>query len=464
MKVVLAGYNIDKSLIDKYINSPQASPEVISAAYARISRSPKAVDVLRHEALGEIEKARSSNQNIIFEMGHASIAEHAVFNIDIIGISRYLTEHIQRSRLASFTEKSQRYVTFQNDFIVPAELSNEHRNEYIDIMHSLFSAYQKSIEQLKQRLQVDFPDLQSRELDTIAKEDARYILPLCTKTQLGMTINARNLEVLLRRLSKLDLDEAKQLHKYLYDSVIDISPSLLRYVEEKPRKQICLKHIQNINKTGTRRSVSLIGYDCSPDDRIVSAIIHESTNLSYVDALTYASNMSPRQKRHFWSELFSETNYWDKMPRAFELSSFTFELIMSQCCWAQFKRHRMCTLLKKNNFTGKSNILPPNVLNYIGKEQWKPLFRKIDNLVAKLNTIHPLLNNYCLTNASPVSVVAKFNLRELYHFVRLRSDLHAQWEIRQLSDKMAGIVKLLSPYATQLLMGKSEFIRKIEKH
>ncbi|MCD8480605.1 MAG: hypothetical protein LRZ88_10565 [Candidatus Cloacimonetes bacterium] len=69
MKLIVAGYNIDKSLIDS-LNAATATPEVISAAYARISRSKKQVDELRREALAEVDKARSSNTNIIFEMGH----------------------------------------------------------------------------------------------------------------------------------------------------------------------------------------------------------------------------------------------------------------------------------------------------------------------------------------------------------------------------------------------------------
>ena len=39
MIVKIAGYNIDKSLIDKLNLPQQATPETISAAYARISRS-----------------------------------------------------------------------------------------------------------------------------------------------------------------------------------------------------------------------------------------------------------------------------------------------------------------------------------------------------------------------------------------------------------------------------------------
>src|SRR6056297_3169615 len=122
MIIKIAGYNIDQSLIAQIKNQKIATPETISAAYARISRSKKDVTTLREKALEEVEKARQSNDNIIFEMGHSSVAEHAVFNFDLIGVSRYLVETIQKTRLASFTEKSQRYVTLDGDYVVPPEI------------------------------------------------------------------------------------------------------------------------------------------------------------------------------------------------------------------------------------------------------------------------------------------------------------------------------------------------------
>ncbi|MEQ8153226.1 MAG: FAD-dependent thymidylate synthase, partial [Smithellaceae bacterium] len=102
MKILLAGYNIDYDLIcelkDKCAFDEDITPETLSAAYARISRSPKFVDELRQIARGEVEKARKSNRNIVFEMGHSSVAEHAVFNVDIIGVSRLLVEAIEKFR------------------------------------------------------------------------------------------------------------------------------------------------------------------------------------------------------------------------------------------------------------------------------------------------------------------------------------------------------------------------------
>jgi len=103
MKIILAGYNIDYDLIcslkEKSSFRQDLTPETISAAYARISRSPKPVNELRQIASAEVDKSRKSNNNIVFEMGHSSVAEHAVFNIDVIGVSRLLVEEIEKFRL-----------------------------------------------------------------------------------------------------------------------------------------------------------------------------------------------------------------------------------------------------------------------------------------------------------------------------------------------------------------------------
>ncbi|MCX5837267.1 MAG: thymidylate synthase (FAD), partial [Deltaproteobacteria bacterium] len=82
MKVILAGHNIDHEIIEEFKSlQPERqdlTPETVAAAYARISRNPRPVNELRQIARGEVEKARASNRNIVFEMGHSSIAEHAV--------------------------------------------------------------------------------------------------------------------------------------------------------------------------------------------------------------------------------------------------------------------------------------------------------------------------------------------------------------------------------------------------
>jgi len=124
MKVVLAGYNIEAEMASRLREQygDSVTPEVISAAYARISRDPRSVDTLRRESREEVERARKSNRTIVFGLGHSSVAEHAVFNFDVMQISRLAVEEIESFRLASYTEKSQRYIKLGKDLVVPGEI------------------------------------------------------------------------------------------------------------------------------------------------------------------------------------------------------------------------------------------------------------------------------------------------------------------------------------------------------
>ncbi len=76
--------------------------------------------------------------------------------------------------------------------------------------------------------------------------------------------------------------------------------------------------------------------------------------------------------------------------------------------------------------------------------------------------LHPAAGDaaaYLLTNAHCRRVVVKMNLRELYHFTRLRMDGHAQWEIRALARDMACLAATGLPGTARYLCGKDEFDR-----
>lgn len=462
MQVNLAGYNIDSSLI-KQLNSIAATPEVLSAAYARISRSPKTVTELRAEALLEIEKARKSNQNIIFEMGHSSVAEHAVFNFDIIGISRLLAETLETIRFASFTEKSQRYVTFTKDYVIPPELEgpqySELRFEYTLLIDSLFKEYESSFKALVSYYNRIYPSLTQQERECKAKEDARYILPLATKTQLGMTLNARSLETLLRRLNANPFQEARQLHDLLLAPVKELCPSLLRHTGQdaftgtfKAEKLRVFKDDFDLDE-----SVRAINMTMDPDDLILTALLYEQTSGDYQRCRQRIAALDFDAKQELWQQIFAQIRPWHKMPRAFELVDITFELRMSESCWAQFKRHRVGTMIKQQRDTYEM-ITKPEEMDLIGHTlEWETILQRLDHLRPRLRKVFPDISPYIRINADKVKVLAKMNLREIYHFTRLRSDSHAQWEIRNLSHQMTNHIRVLCPFASSFLCGKSEF-------
>src|SRR3989339_1412828 len=171
MQVILAGYNVDAEVLAQLTKDQgrqDVTPEIIPASYARISRDPRSISELRSDARKEVEKARRSNSNIVFKMGHHSIAEHAVFNFDLIDVSRLAMEEIEKFRLCSYTEKSQRYQKLEDNFLIPEEIKSVRmENLFVETLKAQNKAYQSAVA-------IDVPP-----------EDARYITSLATLGQVG---------------------------------------------------------------------------------------------------------------------------------------------------------------------------------------------------------------------------------------------------------------------------------------
>jgi thymidylate synthase (FAD) len=152
-------------------------PEKVVAAAARLCYSPKtAAQVMEDFAAADVNQFISK----LVGMGHFSPFEHVSFTFAIDGVSRALSHQLVRHRIgASFSQKSQRYVKAEDpgQIVKPGSVaSNAAANQIFDqAIEQAYAAY-------AQLLQLD-----------IAAEDARYLLPNATVTNLVVTMNARSL-------------------------------------------------------------------------------------------------------------------------------------------------------------------------------------------------------------------------------------------------------------------------------
>lgn len=474
MKILLAGYNIDYDIIrelkGKSALKQDITPETISAAYARISRSPKPVDILRREARTEVEKARKSNRNIVFEMGHSSVAEHAVFNIDIIGVSRLLTEEIEKFRLCSYTEKSQRYVLFDRDFVIPEEIIRAGLTDlYTETVQMQNEFYHRLYEQLRPYVFAQNPELAENPgntsmLEGWAKEDARYAIALATETQLGMTINARNLELMLRRLSALPLAEAHLCSEKLYAATKDIAPSLIRYTRSTDYDLLTRRNLRGFcekfgkeEKKRPPQSVRLVRATQDADTQSVAALLFTSSGTSYDACLQEARKMKPADAKALFKILFKNIQVYDAVLRELENIDMLFELTMSGSCFAQLKRHRMATIICQDYSPALSVTVPPAVRAIARQKEFMSMIKKTDSAYEIIRHKSPATAPYVLTNAHRRRVLMKLNARELYHLARLRADRHAQWDIRDLSERMLKQARGIMPLTLMMACGKDGF-------
>lgn len=482
MKILLAGYNLDYDIIrtlkEKNGLQQDLTPETISAAYARISRSPKPVNELREISREEVDKARQSNRNIVFEMGHSSVAEHAVFNIDVIGVSRLLVEEIEKFRLCSFTEKSQRYVLFNKDFVIPEEIIQESLTDLFtstveaqnDYYHSLYEKLRPYIFDKHKSLAAD-PANKSI-LEGWAKEDARYAISMATQTQLGMTINARNLELMLRRLAALPLAEAREYSEKLYAATKEIAPSLIRYTQATDYDKFTRHNLRSyadsvLPKYPSRAQkvsdVQLTYASPAADNLIAAALLFSSSDKHYTQCLKMAGKMTPRTKRSLFKTAFEHIKQHDAVLREMENVDLQFELILSSSCFAQLKRHRMSTIISQEYNPQLGVTVPPSITAIGQQKAFMEIMRQTQKVYEHIREKAPLAAVYILTNAHRKRVLMKCNAREMYHLARLRADAHAQWDIRDLTEKMLKKARYVMPLTLMMACGKDNFQKLLQK-
>jgi flavin-dependent thymidylate synthase len=480
MKIILAGYNFDSEVIEELKkHSPErqdVTPETLSAAYARISRDPRPVDELRAVARAEVERARRSNQNIIFKMGHHSVAEHAVFNFDLIGLSRLAIEEVEHFRLCSYTEKSQRYITLDGDYVLPGEIKQagleDIFSETIEVQNQ---AYRYFYERLREHIFKKYEKQAANPknypiLDGWAKEDARYVVSLATKGQLGMTVNARNLELMIRRFAAKKNAEIQELVHHLHDLAKKVAPSIILFTEPSPYESEMMENVkQTVERLISRKvtekpeEIRLINHSEKGDDLIIAGLVFSTTGISYKKALKEASGWSRKQKLGLIKKVFEHMEFYDTPPREFELAELTYDLIVPASCFAQLKRHRMMTLLVQPYDPALGVTIPPSIKEIKEQKKFMEVIKKTDKTWRVLKEKVDPAADYILTNAHRRRVVVKANVRELYHLSRLREDATAQWEIRQLSAKMSALARRVFPLTSSLLGGKDAYPELYQK-
>ncbi len=184
-------------IIDLIAHTPD--PEKVVAAAARLCYSHHGVSTLLDE-MSEDEVRKLIR--MLRDMGHESPMEHVSFTYAIEGISRSLTHQLVRHRIASYSQKSQRYVREGSfDFVVPEAIAEDAslKAAFLTAMEEQQKVYDALADRLKEkhvhtlRKNGVSPKKAETAAEKMAIEDARYVLPNACETKVVVTMNARSL-------------------------------------------------------------------------------------------------------------------------------------------------------------------------------------------------------------------------------------------------------------------------------
>jgi thymidylate synthase (FAD) len=157
----------------------------------------------------------------VIESGHGSTIEHIVFTFAISGVTRTLSHQLVRHRAGlAFDQQSQRYVDYKEpSYMVPGSVTDAPD----DVRDHFESQLASSLDLYAELLEAGIPG-----------EDARFVMPNATRTNLVMTTNLRALiHMSGLRLCTMAQWEIRRLFQLIRHEIFTVSPFLGSFLAPK---------------------------------------------------------------------------------------------------------------------------------------------------------------------------------------------------------------------------------------
>jgi thymidylate synthase ThyX len=199
--------------------------------------------------------------------------------------------------------------------------------------------------------------------------------------------------------------------------------------------------------------VRLVDYDPNAEDKIIAALAYPQAAGDYEHLLAWVRGLRPEEKEKLLQSAVGSPRSFDAGPRALETTSYTFEITIDYGAWRDIQRHRICTQLAQD--------FSPD-LGYVEPEEFAELgltdrYRRARELATRTyHQIHrqfPADAVYVLPLGHRVRTIFTMNLREAFHFARLRSSPHGHISYRRVAVALWDQIKKAHPLLARYLSG-----------
>jgi thymidylate synthase ThyX len=208
----------------------------------------------------------------------------------------------------------------------------------------------------------------------------------------------------------------------------------------------------------------LIDYDKEGEKKVLAAALYRFGEMSYADALTYLNSLNDEEMNKLAESLLGRLGKYDVPLRELEYSTYTFDLIMDQGAYAEFKRHRMMTQTPQK-LTTRLGYATPRLMTEAGfGQQYEMAMESAAKMYEKLYQFNPNIAQYVVPNGFNRRVLAEFNLREAFAFCQLRSAANAHFSIRRVAQRIYEEMTCIHPLLTKYMKLHDETWKGVEEN
>jgi thymidylate synthase ThyX len=454
------------------------------------------------------QKAKEFHEKWVVGYGHASVAEHAVAHVAIEEVSIVASKVVEDARLAAYTEKSTRYVPFPRAYYSAPELEGEAGRTYQASVEALFDVYEELLDPVTERVMETADRSQFKtergfrnSCQAQACDALRYVLPAATHTNIGLTANARTLEHLISKMLSHPLLEVRQTGERIKTEATKVIPTLIKYarpndyrIETEPALRSLAADLLTVespsavdrsmgewesggvgesrthsptpplshsptHSPGTPQSVRLVWAPEEAEARLAAAILYEFTDQPYEAVWAQVRGMSRGTHERVIDEYLrrrrtygdAKHGYTDPPLRSLEHLYFTFDILVDYGAYRDIQRHRMATQTTQR-LTCSHGYDVPELLETCGfRLQFEEAMARAAEAYEELADRYPEEAQYVVPLAFRKRVLFTWNLRELHHFISLRSARQGHISYRRIAWQVYEALEQAYPFLAKFI-------------
>jgi thymidylate synthase ThyX len=471
-------------------------PEVVKGAlFARYSRSPKSLRRLfLDEFLGPggleaaslggaagdagARRAEQLFERVFVEYGDDSVAQLGGVHLACEGSSNILTKVLEWGRLMAYLEQSTRYIPYDDRpdgryrYHVPAELSGALREQYVATLDRAFDLYRTWLPKLRAFFEAKFPQ-DAAESETVyrmtirakALDTLRGMLPAATTSNVGIYATGQAYEQLLLRMRAHPLREVRDCADLMLVELRRVIPAFLKRVDVPERGGIWSTYLEETRRDtrdvarrllergsvvllpGTAglaaaNEVTLTDYDPDGEAKVVAAALYATSSRPDAELLEIARRLTPDERNAVLAAYVGKRlNRRHRPGRAFERTSYRFDVLGDYGAFRDLQRHRLLTLEWQRLTPRHGAVMPEAIADAGAGDDWRRVLTESAELHDAIEAAGlPEVASYAVSMAYRVRFYMDMNAREAMHVIELRTTPQGHPSYRRICQAMHRLI------------------------
>jgi thymidylate synthase ThyX len=491
--------SLRRILLDEFIKTPESGFAALVGAAGGADAAQQLVAVRQAEAFYD---------RVLVGYGDDSVAELGGAHIACEEISNVAAKALEDSRLGlSPLEKSTRYVVFNRKVDgryryvrEPGVMASAHATRYEAALDGLFDAYSALLEPTIAFVRARTP----REAGTSERAYAsatrakacdllRGLLPMATRTNVGLFGNGRAFEYLLTKLYAAPLAELNGLGGAMQRALDDLIPSFVKRAKSergeqyqqylrRTREEVAalmqnakcqiegatdvvqnakcqIEGATDVSGAATTlgadhfafftlhsSDVRLVDFDTNAETNVVAAILYPHTDLPLAECVAAAERMEAAERLALLRAYVGERAVrFHKPGRAFEEAYYSFDLLADIGAYRDMQRHRVLTQERQRFGVLHGYVTPDELVEAGLADPYRAALEQAAEAYSAAAAELPEQAQYLVPLAFRVRWRVRLNLRELYHLAELRSAPQGHPSYRRLAQEMYRQVAAVHP-------------------